>query len=109
MVLIMTQSWIPFGKQKEAADVYFKALDKYPVDKSLEKPILPLAVQTSQNGFHCISITEAKKGKVTELFNRVTEEMLLFTVIEGYRYQIDVLSSGAEALKTLGMVMPEIV
>ena len=109
MVLILIRSWIPFGKQREAADIYFEALEKYPVDKSLEKPILPLAVQTTENGYMCLSITEAKKGKFTELFNRVTEEMLLFTGIEGYRYKIEALSSGSEALKMLGLQMPQLV
>ncbi|MFX0030901.1 MAG: hypothetical protein ACFE8B_16930 [Candidatus Hermodarchaeota archaeon] len=107
MVIIVTTSNVPYGKEKELAEKYLEVLKKYPLDRSLEKPILRLAARASKKGNKIISITEVKEGKYEELIKRIVKMNLAYSKVEGFYYKIETYLSGAEALPMIGLSMPE--
>ncbi len=107
MVIIVTTSNVPYGKEKELAEKYLEVLKKYPLDRSLEKPLLRLGAKATEKGIEVISITEAKEGKYEELIKRITNMNLAYSDVPGYYYKIETYLSGAEALPMIGLSMPE--
>ena len=98
MVLIIITSWIPYGKQEEAANRYSETLKKFPEDKSFEKVILPLATRSTIDGYKVLSIVDVKKGKFEESLDRLNKVMLSFTDIEGFRFEIEIFQSAIDAI-----------
>lgn len=106
-MLIMTTTWIPYGKESKSGKKYLEVMKKYPTDKSSEKTILLIGASATEVGMRVISITEAKKGKFEEAMKLETKRMLEFSSIEGISYKIETLLSGTEAMSMLGLTMPE--
>jgi len=98
MVIIMITSWVPYGKEKEAAKMYSEATIKFPENKSFEKVVLQLATRSTKKGFKVISIVEAEKGKYEESLDRLNRLMLAFTVIEGFKFEIETFQSAIDAI-----------
>ena len=107
MVLIVSTSSFPLSKAKAVANKYVEISKKFPIDKSLEKPILRLATRVYKDRIETISITEVKEGKYEELMKRIIAQQLLYENIEGLKFKSDTYFSGVEALPMVGLQMPE--
>ena len=104
----MTTVWFPHAKASEAGKMYIEALKKYPVDKSLSKELLNNAVAATKEGYKAVSADEIKEGKLNEYIARANEQLLFFAKgIEGYKYQIEIMSTVIEAMDVLGLKPPE--
>jgi len=108
MVLIMTTAWIPYGKEKEIGQKYIEVMKKYPIDRALEKPLVPIGVRATKKGIKVVSVTEVKKGKFEDMLKRITEMNLAYSDIKGYSYKIETLLSGIDAMPMVGLMMPDL-
>ncbi len=108
MVIIITTSWIPYGKEKEVGEKYIEVMQKYPVDRSLEKVMVPLGVRATKNGIKVFFATEVKKGKYEEMLERITRMNLVYSEIQGFKYKVETFLSGVEAMPMVGLMMPDL-
>ena len=104
----MTTAWIPYGKEKELGQKYIEVMKKYPIDRSLEKSLVPIGVKATKKGIKVISITDVKKGKYEDMIKRITEMNLAYSDIEGYSYKIETFLSGIDAMPMVGLMMPDL-
>jgi len=104
----MTTAWIPYGKEKEIGHKYIEVMKKYPIDRSLEKSLVPIGVKATKKGIKVISITDVKKGKYEDMIKRITEMNLAYSDIEGYCYKIETFLSGIDAMPMVGLMMPDL-
>jgi len=61
MVLIMITIWIPYGRQKYVGQKYLEVNKKFPVDRSLEKNLVPLGVRATKKGIKVFSLQRLRK------------------------------------------------
>ena len=108
MVLIVTQTWYPVSQAENAGKAYLEAMKKYPVDRSLTKPIVQSAVKIEKDGIHGIAISSVKEGKVKEAMDLITKRLLIMAKgIENLRTSMDVYYDLAEAMPIVGLTAPE--
>ncbi len=104
----MTTAWFPIDKASEAGKMYIEASKKFPRDKSLSKQLLNNAVSTTKEGYKSVSAHEIKEGKLTEYLALVNKYVIFVAKgIEGYKCQIEIMSSIVEAMDVLGLKPPE--
>jgi hypothetical protein len=108
MVVVITTVWIPYGKEKEFGQRYIEAVKKFPLDRSLEKSLLQAAARPTKDGFKAIGISQSKPGKYEEFLNRLNSMMLMFGIIEGLTYEIETFSDGVDAMKMVGLDLPDL-
>ena len=103
----MTTIWLPHAKASEAGKVYLEALKKFPEDRSLAKDLLNNAVAATKEGYKIVSANEIKEGKLKEFLVLLNKQLIFFAeAIEGYKFQIEVMSSLVEAMDVLGLKLP---
>lgn len=108
MVLIVTQTWYPISQAENAAKAYLEAMKKFPVDRSLSKPILKSGVKIEKNGIHAIAISSIKEGKVKEAMDIVAKRLIIMSKgIEGMKTSVDVYYDLVEAMPIVGLSAPE--
>jgi len=108
MVIVMTTVWLPHAKASKAGKVYLEALKKFPEDRSLSKNLLNNAVVATKEGYKIVIADEIKEGKLKEYIALSNKQLIFFAEsIEGYKYQIEVMSSLVEAMAVLGVELPE--
>jgi hypothetical protein len=108
MVIVMTTVWIPHAKASKAGKVFLEVLKKFPDDRTLAKNLINNAVVATKEGYKVIVADEIKNGKLNEYIALSNKQLLYFAEnIEGYKYQIEVLSSLPEAMAVLGLEVPE--
>ena len=108
MVLVMSTSYFPASKSNEVGKKYIEITKKYPADRSLSKVVIPVAVRITPNGMKAFTISEVKEGKFKEFMNRVYQQILEYSEIEGYRSEVEIFMSGTEAMPLVGLKMPEL-
>ena len=106
MVLLMITSLYPAHLADVVGKKYIEIMKKYPIDKSIEKQIVPVAVHVKIDGIHVVSITTVKPGKFKEAMDVESKRMLEFGQIEGFKYSIDTMYDAVEAMGLLGMEAP---
>ncbi len=107
MVMIVTTTWFPVGKSSEVGKIYLEVLKQFPPDKTIAKAIVRVGVRTTKDGMKSFSIFEIKEGKLKEFMDNYYKQILMFSEIEGYRSEMELYMSGAEALPLIGLDMPE--
>ena len=107
MVMIVTTTWFPAGKSSEVGKIYLNVLKQFPPDKTIAKAIVRVGVRTTKDGMKSFSIYEIKEGKLKEFMDNYYKQILMFSEIEGYRSEMELYMSGAEALPLIGLEMPE--
>ena len=108
MVIVMTTSWFPHDKASEAGKMFIESSKKFPRDNSLSKQLLNNAVVATKEGYKVVIASEIKKGKLSEYLAFVNKTLIFIANgIEGYKYQIEVMSSIVEAMDILGLKPPE--
>ena len=109
MVIVVSTTYFPSDKCAEVGKKYLEQVKKFPVDRSLEKSLVPVAVKSTKDGMKAISVAEVKDGKFKEYMARIYANLLdYFEGIEGYRVEIEVYMSGVEALPIVGLKMPDL-
>ncbi len=103
MPYLITRSWYPVHKAGEPGKIYLKAMEKYPPDESIAKPIVPVAVTSTKEGFQTLSVNEVENEKIGAALDRAARRMLEFRSIEGFSYEIKVWSKVEEALEMIGL------
>jgi hypothetical protein len=79
-----------------------------PGDRSLSKDLLNNAVAATKEGYKVVSADEVKEGKLKEYIAQLNEVLLFMAMgIEGYKYQVEIMSSIVEAMDILGLKPPE--
>jgi len=100
---ITVESIYPSDKAKEVAQVYLKAMEKYPDDVSLATPTVLGAVRTTFQGISVTSIFEPKKGKLEEAYALAVNRMAMFHSVQGFEYEFKTSYTLEEAMKVIGM------
>jgi len=100
---LIIKSLYPNDKAKEVAEMYLKAMTKYPPDASLETPVVPIAVRTNHEGVNVMSIHDIKKGKFEDAQTRFVNFTAMFNDIQGYRTTFETYLNLEEAMKSIGM------
>jgi hypothetical protein len=104
----MTTVWLPHAKASMAGKVFLEALKKFPNDRSLAKNLLNNAVTATKEGYKVVTADEIKEGKLKEYTAQANKQLIFFAEsIEGYKYEIEVMSSLPEAMAVLGIEVPE--
>jgi len=104
----MTTVWFPHAKASEAGNMAIEASKKFPDDKSLSKRLLDNAIAATKEGYKVVIADEIKEGKLKEYLASANKQLIFFAEsIEGYKYQVEVMSSLIEALDILGLKPPE--
>lgn len=107
MPYLVTTSTYPPEKATETAETYFEALKRFPPDETLSKQIVPAAVKSTAEGIKVVGFHEIQPGKLEEALSRVTNFMVMFQRIPGYRYTIETYYKVEEALGLIGLSLPE--
>ena len=105
-MLLVSQMWYPASKASEVGKTYFEAMKKFPDDKTVSKPIVRTAIRATKDGFHNITVSIIKPGKVREILDMAHGRFLIFGAIEGFKYEVYVAYDLAEALPFVGLEAP---
>jgi hypothetical protein len=104
----MTTVWIPHAKASQAGKLFLEALKKFPDDRSLAKNLLNNAVKATKEGYKVVIADEIKEGKLKEYIAQANKQLIFFAEnMEGYKYEVEVMSSLVEAMAILGLKVPE--
>ena len=103
MVIVMTTTYFPVATSAQVGKKYLEVLKKFPLDKSIEKSILPTAIRITHNGIKAISISEIKDGKFKEYMKGFYQHIIEYFSIEGYKVDFEVFLSATEALSLIGL------
>ncbi len=104
----MLTSWTPPEKGKKLGKAVLEALKKFPSDESISKTVVQAAT-ADENGIKVFSISEVMKGKVTEAMTRATKLAIFLaeSLGEGFNYKIETIMTAMEAMRAIGLEMPE--
>ena len=108
MVIVIATAWFPIDKASEAGNIFIEVSKKFPNDRSLSKLLLNNAIATTKEGYKSVTASEIKEGKLNEYLARLNKYVIFVAKrLEGYKCQIEVLSSIVEAMDVLGLEVPE--
>ena len=100
---LITTSTYPNDKVKDVANMYLKAITKYPDDNKIAVPIVQAAVLATPQGIKVIHIFDVKKGKLDDAMALAVNRMVMFYDIQGFRVTFETYLNLEEALKFIGM------
>ena len=106
MPYIITTALYPSDKAPEVAKRYLEAMQKYPIDDSLEGPVVPAAVKGTQQGIKVMIISEAREGKLEEAYALSVSRNVMFQSIPGFESSTEVHYTLTEAMMAIGMSTP---
>jgi hypothetical protein len=106
LVYIVTESWWPPNKSKEAGKTYLEAMNKFPEDRSLGKTTVQSATWAEKDGIRSIAIYTVKPGKIKEAMDQHMNRLLLLGNVEGYRFQVNVAYTVVESMPLVGLDAP---
>ncbi|MFX0187634.1 MAG: hypothetical protein ACFE8A_07860 [Candidatus Hodarchaeota archaeon] len=108
MVYIMLTGWVPAEKARVFGKRVLEGIRKFPTDESVSKLIVQ-AAGTSNGCIRAFSISEVVDGKITEAITRANNFALFYAeeVGEGFKYNVEILMSAMEAMRVIGLEMPE--
>jgi hypothetical protein len=102
MPYILTECWYPAHLDQKVAQRYLETLQKMPIP-SIIKRLVPAASTTSKKGIEVVNIDDVKNKDLGEGLEYAHDFMAKFHDIEGFKYQVRVLSTVSEALKRIGV------
>lgn len=104
----MLTAWIPAEKARIFGKRVIEGVAKFPPDESVSKLIVQ-AAGTSEGYVKAFSISEVVDGKITEALTRATNFAIFYAegVGEGFKYQVETVMSAMEAMRVIGLEMPE--
>ncbi len=102
MPYTMTHAWYPPDMVDDVVNKYMEVMEKFPVDESVAVPVIPAAITSTKKGIETIVISEVKPKKLDEAIERITQSMVMFHSVPGYRYEVKTWMTLEEALKSVG-------
>lgn len=105
-VYIISEHWWPPGKSEEVGKLYLEAMQKFPDDRSIAKPVIQGAVWAVKKGMHSVTISSAQPGKIKEALDLSSNRLLVLAKIEGFRYSINTAYDMIEAMPFVGLKAP---
>ena len=107
MVIVLTTVWFPHDKASKAGKLFIEVMKKFPRDRTLAKVVLDNAVAATKEGYKVISAADIKDGKLKEYLARLNQSLIFIAEnLEGYKFEVEVLSSITEAMDVLGLESP---
>ena len=108
MVYIMLTAWVPPEKGRAFGKAVLEGIKKFPPDESISKLIVQGA-GTSEGYIRPFSISEVVDGKITEALTRASNFAIFYAeaVGAGFKYQVETIMSAMEAMRVIGLEMPE--
>ena len=108
MVYIMLTGWIPADKGRLFGKKVIEGIAKFPGDESISKLVLQ-AAGSSEGMIKAFAISEVVDGKISEAISRTTKLALFYgeAIGEGFKYSVETVLSAMEAMRVIGMEMPE--
>lgn len=108
MVYVMLTTWVPADKAKVFGKRIIEGIAKFPTDESVSKLVVQ-AASSSEGFIKAFSISEVVDGKITEALSRATNYAFFYAeaIGEGFKYSVETVFSGMEAMRVIGMEMPE--
>jgi hypothetical protein len=100
---LISNSLYPNDKAKDVANMYLKAMAKYPDDNSTYTTVVPAAIRSSFEGIGVMIIYEVKKGKLDDAITLAVNRNVMCTSVPGYRYSLNTYLNLEEAMKAIGM------
>jgi len=107
MVFIVLEGWYPQKIAPLVGQKYIEVSQKYPLDESLGKIVLPPIFNATRDGIHFISAYECKDDKVKHMILAIAKAMLMYAELEGYHYSMHTYIDSTEAFSLLGMKGPQ--
>ena len=111
LVIVLVTSWFPHDQTQQAVKVLFEVHQKFSEETPLDKRINILidnAIAVTKEGYKAVNAAEVKEADLVEYLDLANKQLIMFAEgIEGYKYQIEFLSSLTEALGWLGLKPPE--
>ena len=105
MPYLIVTSLYPSDKAPEVAKKYIEAISKYPPNENLAMEVVH-AIKGTHQGIQSIAVSDVKKGKLEEAFNRLVSMMVMFHSIQGFEYKVDIYLKVEEAMGVIGMSLP---
>ncbi len=108
MVYVMLTAWVPPEKGKLFGKSVLEAVKKFPADESVVKTVIQ-AVTADGKGIKVFLIGEVMKGKTSEVLIRYGTLAIHYAeaIGEGFNYKLETLMSAMEAMRVIGLEMPE--
>jgi len=108
MVYVIFTGWVPLEKARLFGKKVIEGVSKFPADESISKLIVQGA-GSSEGVIKAFAISEVMKGKITEALSRTTRLAIFYAeaIGEGFKYSIETVLSAMEAMRVIGMEMPE--
>ncbi len=103
MPYIIVRSWYPPSKMDEVVNVYLKVYEKYPEDGSTGEQVVPVATTVSKDGYESMVIYKVERDNVGSALGLVSDRMIEYRNIEGFRYSVQIGSTAEEGLERLGV------
>lgn len=107
----MITGWFPHAQAPKAGKVFFEVHKRFSEETPLDKRIKTLvnnAIGVTKEGYKGIVVAEVDESDLVEFLDLANRQLLMFAEgIEGYKYQIEFLSSLTEAMGWLGLKPPE--
>jgi len=108
LVIVITTAWLPHSKASEVGKVLMEVIKKVPVDPSLSENLLDNVWAATKEGYKVVNASEVKEEKLKEYIAAVNKQLIMIAkAIEGYKYQIEIMSPFADAMAILGVELPE--
>lgn len=104
----MLTVWVPPEKGRALGKAVLDGVKKFPGDESISKLIIQ-AVTTDDYGIRAFSISEVLKGQITKALSHTSELAIFYaeTIGPGFKYKLETLMSAIEAMKVIGLEMPQ--
>jgi hypothetical protein len=105
-MIIMVTVWYPYDKGVEVGNLAAETLKKNPYPPYTK--LLAIVGKPTKEGMEAIDIVRVEKDKILEasafLSNREVE---IASVVEGYRFELDIWMESIENYELQGLEMPE--
>ncbi len=107
MVYIKVESIYPPHLADEVGKAFIDAMGKFPDDRTIYKPVVRAAVETTTDGFRVTAFYDVKPGKIRKALDLASNRMLIFAKLKGFKYAITTAYNDIEAMKFIGLAAPE--
>ena len=107
MPYIFVTGYYPTHKIPEVVKKWFESRKKFPPGEGPGEIVVDAASTANKDGIETVTITKVKQEELGEALSRTMSTMFLFQSIEGFEYSIMTYSSVEDALKSVGMKMPD--
>ncbi|MHA2391064.1 MAG: hypothetical protein ACXAEX_03770 [Promethearchaeota archaeon] len=103
---ILLTVWFPARISIEVGKKALEINEKLPDDETILKTVLDGGLMRTKNGIKGIAVWEVMEGKFEEAYSRVGEILALYAEVDGLNGRMDVMTTAAEAMESIGLAIP---